>query len=1023
MLGACVLELVHSVWNKDNFYIWVETFDSLFERKNFQTEKRIIANSTKLPSARSINQILKLLRIAGLEDISNSSVKASTIDINLPNTNCEVEALAIPPFEIMDFLLQPLENKTEYFSLSSSTKFWLELAKFVLEIIAKEKFLPYIHIEKRNTTETIFLGKWKAILDLKVESKLVQFSQELIDNNFDDSLDFLAARDLILSFINTLLDSFIRNKLGVFLPKYKNNIDIQTSEIARDWFQSLFDSEKEAIVYSTNEFDVFLGTLNAWLNNALPRKNANPFRLCLKLTPPSEDVGGADESIWKLEYYLQAQNDPSLIIPDQDIWNSKTGTIAFLETRFENPQERLLIDLGKVSRVYPKIEESLQKAFPAEVFIEKDEAFEFLENYSKILEDQGFVVLLPAWWKNPPKDVDLLLKIKPSCEGAAKTTTGIFRLNSFLIFEWEIAINGTQLSIEEFEKLAELRVPFVRIRGQWIKMDQERINQMLDLIKNKYKRKTISSVEALLLAIMEDSEEDSLFDLSMDEIPAFRNFTKRIGASSKIELLSTPTNFQGELRPYQIEGFSWMNFLQDYSFGVCLADDMGLGKTIQLIALLLRTKNQMTTPLNPSLLICPTSIIGNWLREINRFAPTLNALIYHGPERPNSEEFEGILETYDIVITTYNLAQRDFSTLNKIEWYNIILDEAQNIKNPHAKQTRAIKKLESKYKIALTGTPIENRLSELWSIIDFLNPGYLSSLNAFNENYIQPIEKNFDKNKIKHLSKIIQPFILRRLKSDKSIINDLPEKMEYNVFCSLTEEQAILYEAVIKDLFEQLNTAQGIQRKGLVLATITKLKQICNHPAQFMHEGSKKLDNRSCKFERLEEMLEEVLSNNEKALIFTQYKELGKMLQIYLENKFGIEPLFLSGDTSQKNREKMIQAFQNEDNLESPKLFILSIKAGGVGLNLTSANHVFHIDRWWNPAVENQATDRVFRIGQKKNVMVHKFVCIGTLEESIDHLIKQKIGLANAVISSGGSFMTELSLDDLRNVLSLRTIH
>ncbi|MHA1157099.1 MAG: DEAD/DEAH box helicase, partial [Candidatus Heimdallarchaeota archaeon] len=416
-------------------------------------------------------------------------------------------------------------------------------------------------------------------------------------------------------------------------------------------------------------------------------------------------------------------------------------------------------------------------------------------------------------------------------------------------------------------------------------------------------------------------------------------------------------------------------------------------------------------------------IVGNWLREINRFAPTLNALIYHGPERPNSEDFERILETYDIVITTYNLAQRDFSTLSTIEWYNIILDEAQNIKNPHAKQTRAIKKLESKYKIALTGTPIENRLSELWSIIDFLNPGYLSSLKAFNDNYIQPIEKNFDKNKINHLSKIIQPFILRRLKTDKSIINDLPEKMEYNVYCSLTEEQAILYEAVIKDLFEQLNTAQGIQRKGLVLATITKLKQICNHPAQFMHEGAKKLDNRSCKFERLEEMLEEVLSNKEKALIFTQYKELGKMLQIYLAKKFSIKPLFLSGDTSQKNREKMIQAFQDEDNPESPKLFILSIKAGGVGLNLTAANHVFHIDRWWNPAVENQATDRVFRIGQKKNVMVHKFVCIGTLEESIDHLIKQKIGLANAVISSGGSFMTELTLDDLRNVLSLRTIH
>ncbi|MHA1555987.1 MAG: SNF2-related protein, partial [Candidatus Heimdallarchaeota archaeon] len=756
------MELVHSVWKKDNFYIWVETFDSLFGRKDFQTEKRTIANSRKYPNARNINQILKILRIAGLEDIKSNVVKASTIDINFPNNDFEVEALAIPSLEIMDFLLQQLENKIEYFSLSESTKFWMGITKFVLEIITEDKFLPYVHVENRNTTETSFLGKWKAIIDLNIESKLVQFSQELIDSNFDVNLDFLTARELILSFINTLLDSFIRNKLGVFLPKYKNDIDIQTSEIARDWFQSLFDSNMDTLVYSTNEVDVFLGTLNAWLNNALPRKNINPFRLCLKLSPPCEETTDVDESVWKLEYHLQAQNDSSLIIPAQDIWNSKTGTIAFLETRFENPQERLLNDLGRVSSIYPKIEESLQKTFPTELFIEKDEAFEFLENYSQILEDQGFGVFLPAWWKNPPKDVDLLLNIQPNGEGAAKTTTGIFRLNSFLNFEWEIAIDGTQLSIEEFEKLAELRVPFVRIRGQWIKIDQERINQMLDLIKNKYKRKTISSIEALQLAMTEEYDEDSLFDLSVDETPAFRNFTKRIGASSKIELLLTPENFQGELRHYQIEGFSWMNFLQDYGFGVCLADDMGLGKTIQLIALLLQTKNQRITPLNPSLLICPMSIVGNWLREINRFAPSLNALVYHGSERPNSEEFESILETYDIVITTYNLAQRDFSTLSTIEWYNIILDEAQNIKNPHAKQTRAIKKLESKYKIALTGTPIENRLSELWSIIDFLNPGYLSSLNAFNENYIQPIEKNFDKNKINHLSKIIQPFILRR---------------------------------------------------------------------------------------------------------------------------------------------------------------------------------------------------------------------------------------------------------------------
>ena len=846
--GASVLELIHSIWENNNFYIWVETLDTVFGRRNQIVDRKTIANSTNHPNARSFNQILKILQVAGLEDIANKSISASAIDVNFSKTNWTVDALSIPPLETMDFLLEQLERKSDYFSLSSSTKFWMNIAKFVLEVVSKEKFLPFIHVESTSSIETHFIGKWKALLDSKDESQIVVYTQDFVEKRLDESLEYLEVRELILSFINTLLDSFIRNKLGVFLPKGRSNDSSLTSKIARDWFQSLYDTEEEIVIYPTNEFDVFSGTLNAWLNKIEPHRNVNPFRLCLKLTPPNdEETLDLDRDFWKIEYHLQAQNDPSLLISAKDIWNSKIGVIDFLERRFENPQERLLIDLGEASTIYPKIEESLQKAFPTELYFEKEDAFDFLQNYSHILEELGFGLLLPAWWSNPPKEVDFSLKVNPKSEGS-KTNTGIFRLNSFLNFEWGIAIAGTQLSIEEFEKLAELRVPFVRIRGQWIKIDQERIRQMLDLIKNKYKRKRLTKAEALQLSITEDLEEDPLFDLELEEDSIFRNFTNRIGATSKIKLLPTPEGFQGELRPYQIEGFSWLNFLQEYGFGACLADDMGLGKTIQVIAFLLHLKNKTVTDLNPTLLICPTSIVGNWLREINRFAPTLNALVYHGPDRPNNDNLDSIFNSYDIVITTYNLAQRDFSKLNNIRWHNIILDEAQNIKNPHAKQTRAIKKLESIYKIALTGTPIENRLSELWSIMDFLNPGYLGNLKSFKENYIQPIEKNLDRGKINHLSQIIQPFILRRLKTDKSIIDDLPEKMEYNVFCSLKEEQAILYEAVIKDLFIQLNDAQGIQRKGLVLATITKLKQICNHPAQFTHEGMKKLDNRSCKF-------------------------------------------------------------------------------------------------------------------------------------------------------------------------------
>ncbi len=419
---------------------------------------------------------------------------------------------------------------------------------------------------------------------------------------------------------------------------------------------------------------------------------------------------------------------------------------------------------------------------------------------------------------------------------------------------------------------------------------------------------------------------------------------------------------------------------------------------------------------SPSLVICPMSIVGNWQRELQRFAPSLTVMVHHGTERLSGEAFVAEVGKHDVVITTYSLALRDKEHLSAITWHNIVVDEAQNIKNDAAKQTQAIKQLPGNHRIALTGTPVENRLSELWSIMEFLNPGYLGNGSDFRQSFAIPIERYRNAERGETLKKMIQPFVLRRLKTDKAIINDLPDKMEMKVYCNLTQEQASLYEAVVKEMLEKIEESDGITRKGLVLATLTKLKQVCNHPAHFMGDGSS-LGRRSGKLARLQEMLEEVLAEGDKALIFTQFAEMGTLLRQYLQEQLACEVLFLHGGVNKKQRDIMVQRFQ-EARRGAP-LFILSLKAGGVGLNLTQANHVFHFDRWWNPAVENQATDRAFRIGQKKNVQVHKFVSVGTLEERIDQMIEQKKELAESIVGSGESWLTEMSTDQLKELFTL----
>jgi SNF2 family DNA or RNA helicase len=496
----------------------------------------------------------------------------------------------------------------------------------------------------------------------------------------------------------------------------------------------------------------------------------------------------------------------------------------------------------------------------------------------------------------------------------------------------------------------------------------------------------------------------------------FGDLLGQMSDHARLKPLPPPTGFVGQLRHYQTTGFAWLAFLRQFGFGACLADDMGLGKTIQTIALLLHLRGANGKKRQPALLVCPTSVVSNWQHEVARFAPSLRVLIHHGTAR-EKENFTREARRHELVVTSYALLHRDEKLLSEVEWGEVILDEAQNIKNPDTRQAKAARKLRAAHRIALTGTPVENRLAELWSLFQFLNPGYLGSQEAFRANFARPIERMQAPDASRRLKSLVGPFILRRVKTDPNVIRDLPAKNEMKVFCTLTREQATLYEAVVRDSLRQIEESEGIQRRGLVLATMLKLKQVCNHPAHFLGDGPA-LADRSGKLNRLAEMLDEVRAVKERALIFTQFAEMGALLKPYLQDALGDEVLFLHGGTPAAARAKMVERFQSDSH--GPTAFILSIKAGGTGLNLTRANHVFHFDRWWNPAVENQATDRAFRIGQTKNVQVYKFLCAGTMEERIDEMIERKLALAESIVGTSEAWITELSTEQLREIFTLR---
>ena len=587
-------------------------------------------------------------------------------------------------------------------------------------------------------------------------------------------------------------------------------------------------------------------------------------------------------------------------------------------------------------------------------------------------------------------------------------------MDALVAFEWKAALGDrpvTPAELRHLEAAAEAKQSLVRVRGDWVEVRSE---DLAAVRAHLGRRGEATVTEILRAGLGLDSLDvpDNVDVTGVDATGWLRDLlTDALHAT--VTPVPTPAGFVGTLRPYQERGVGWLAFLGRLGLGACLADDMGLGKTAQLIAVLIADP----VP-GPTLVVCPVSVLGNWERELARFAPEMSVLVHHGSDRFTGHRvsLQKRAHRAHVVLTSYSLVARDIDQLVAVPWARLALDEAQQVKNPGAAQTRAVGRIDAPRRIALTGTPVENNLSELWSIMHVLNPGLLGSARSFRESFAIPIEREHDAEATERLRRITAPFVLRRLKSDKSVIDDLPAKIETTEACPLTREQATLYQAVVDDVVEQSEQAEGMSRRGLVLAGLMRLKQVCNHPAHFLRDGSV-LPGRSGKLTRTEELLDEILAEGDKVLCFTQFAEWGGLLAPYFERRFGVEVGWLHGRVTRPKREVIVDRFQSADG---PPVLLVSLKAGGTGLNLTAASHVIHLDRWWNPAVEDQATDRAYRIGQKRTVFVHKLVSTGTVEERIDAMISAKRALAEQVVGSGEGWITELSTDELREVIALR---
>ncbi|WP_150468840.1 DEAD/DEAH box helicase [Cysteiniphilum sp. SYW-8] len=999
------MKLIHLVWvassdtdNNGHLNLWLESPKALNKKEAYpyQVDQKMldefaqmffkdhVFKQTKLTMhfpCNKENALIPSPLIANIADIENREVES-------------LVPLMIHTLEIQDALsfVKDLNFASYYFDdnvqLSDDARFWIAVVRELSTLIKHDQYIPYITALKQRT-KLNFTMKWQPLSDeynrhIKHMGQLMPYAA--------CALPYADGLSVIENFSECVLTEFVRQTS--FPQKHYNQVEGTIID------QALSLKDKAHI--TEDQWQLW----KQWCNSLAYDQLGAPFKVVMRLDAPQEE----DED-WSLAFLLQSKNDLSFMVDFKTYHLNKSRQKSMYQKMFGTSVERsLLLQLGYASRLFKPVERLFDAGLDTpEITLSKDEAFQFLKEDAWTLHACGYSVIVPSWWTKKGR-LKAKVKIKASKRKRDDlkfdNPKGYLGYDSLVGFDYSYAIGEHQVSDKEWQMLLEAKSDLVFFRGQWIEIDPKEMQRMQKLIESSEIDKKEGSIKDLLEMAAKEDE----FDIDVDA--ALEKMMDQLVNKDAITMLESPTDLQATLRPYQVRGLSWLAYLESIGMNPCLADDMGLGKTMQIISLLLARKAE-----TPALLVAPTSVIGNWDREISKFAPELKTYIYHGANR-KADMFHKAIENTHIVITSFGLLRRDKNVFQSQHWSRIIVDEAQNIKSPTAAQTKALCSLEGQSRIALTGTPVENRLMDLWSIFNFLNPGYLGNKTAFRKEFELPVQKDNDEYRTQMLKKMVEPFILRRVKTDKNIIKDLPDKIEQKVYCQLTKEQASIYQAIVDETEERLRTATGIEKNAIFVSSLLKLKQACNHPAQVLQDGSAFTPERSVKLQRLLDMTKEIMLNGESVLIFSQFTEVCQELEKIMRQQHGYMTYYLHGGTSRPKREKMITEFQNPES--PPAVFILSLKAGGVGITLTKANHVIHFDRWWNPAVENQATDRAYRIGQEKTVFAHKYITAGTIEESIDQMLEDKQRVSDMIVGSDESWLGTLDTRSFMDLIKLK---
>ena len=944
-------------------------------------------------------------------------------------------------------IIESLDRSSGVIHYSESIKTWAFITKLIFELINRGNFVPILEKQAEN----LYKARWRLLL--KTQNDNERFKTILRNSSwlaFNLPINFIPAKEknsyetdglwhpsyLFSKYMDGVGDIIIRSILKK--TKFQTFKDFYSGEMLKEkkrdfgiawdykFLKSLISIDNKFVIKKFHE-TIIPSVVNNWVQMTQGSIYNRGFSFTLELKYPEEP-----EETWPLFFSLTLQNDKVYSLKECLEGERKRELLKFCNNE-QQFLESILRSLGTAALIFPPIERALESKFPSMINLNPSEVMDFLKYPKDLLIQSGYNIILPEVFTYGGRQrltsrLIIHSKKKKKEERLSQDIPSLFDINSMLNYKWEVSLEGSELTEKELDEIIESRQPLINWRGKWILVDQQDINDLCKISEEHKKAGNISYMEALkagLTGKIQLQENGNQYEVLIEG--DLKIILEKLKSIDKFEEIDIPQLFNGTLRPYQKIALTWMANMGEFNFGLCLADDMGLGKTIQVIALLLHRKEKYPDDPGSILIISPTSVLFNWTREIKKFAPELEVVLHHGRDRiKDASQISEYIKPHRIILTSFGTLRNDVDLLELIPFKGIIVDEIQNIKNYSSQQTQAIYKLQAQFKIGLSGTPIENRLMELWTLFEFLNPGLLGGRNEFQKNFILPITRFQDQDAIDKLKLILSPFILRMIKTDKTIISDLPEKNEMKIYIELSEIQVELYKELVEEALKDIKS--NLANKMNILNLILKLKQLCNHPYHYLKKTAPPFGNgvklkdfvlQSQKLERLVEMTDEVISNGEKVLIFTQFTKMAEIIKKVLEAKYKLKILYFHGGVPEKKRHELVDEFQSED-LESSPIMILSLKAGGTGLNLTRGTTVIHFDRWWNPAVENQATDRAYRIGQDSQVNVYKFITTGTIEEKIDMLLEEKKNLADKIISSTGeSWITELKDEKLRELFTL----